>query len=523
MTDEFPKNRGGWSGPGRTAARTLAGDGDERLSYGRKRRFGAEARNKGGHLTVKMETPTPGTFLSLGMESAATVLRGWVSATGAFSQSRPSGASALTLDQLIARGNGSAYTIGAVTPGAAAASVFGSGNETAAIGSYIVRLGAANSARPDVIHKGPYDGALLDRAVNVWPTLGARLDDTYEHALAYASIDVDGQHIVAVTFDDGTTQRNVVAAKIPDQMIFPLAFDRVGPGAFLGMAGTYLWRGGALGWYDQTAAPGLFFFGTLDNGATWFNFPAPAFIVHEQAQFLACALNGATDRLRYNQSMDLTAANIVPLSRTTALIYARLGSPDEIPVVGGRFENSRIRVGIADMEAQTVTLLSTLYEPPFIGTNLLNNRRTFWRWERGACIAPGGGALVFFNDADYDANWTSNAQVLRFKDGALEPLGTMSVVAGRAGTPLAVSRAKLFMPVYSGTEHVLAESSDMGLTWRRRATISTLATESLPGGPDARTGPRSFNNVVWMQSGSVAMGATPAAPWLTDDRVTQPT
>lgn len=52
MADAFPKNRGGWSGPGRTAARRLGSDsGDD--GWLRARRFGAEARNKGGHLSVQ--------------------------------------------------------------------------------------------------------------------------------------------------------------------------------------------------------------------------------------------------------------------------------------------------------------------------------------------------------------------------------------------------------------------------------------------------------------------------------------
>lgn len=523
MTDEFPKNRGGWSGPGRTAARSLASEGDERLTWGRKRRFGAEARNKGGHLTVKVEQQGLAGFASLGVESGSTVMRSSDTARGTFSQTTPTPASALVLDQLLSRGNGSAYSIGAVTSLGLVASIFSSGNESYSIGSFIARTGAAAVDRPAIVHKGPWDGSTIDRAVNVWPTIGARFENGYEHAMAYASIDGDGQHIVAVTFDNGEAQRTVTAFKVPDQMTFPLAFDRVGPGAFLGMAGTYLWRGATPGWYDQTAAPGFVFFGSIDNGATWFTFPAPAFTVHEQAQYLACALNGTTDRLRYNQSMDLTAATIVPLSRTRALVYARLGSPDEIPEVGGRFENSRVRVGVADLLAQTVSLTDTLYEPPFIGTNLLNNRRTLWRWERGACMAPGGGALVFFNDADYPANWTSNPQVHYTEDGAaLALLGAMSVVAGRAGTPAALSRNKLLMPVYDGTDHALFESTDKALTWQRRATISTLATETLPGTTDSRTGPRSFNNIAWLRNNGRPQGATPSAPWLSDDRITPP-
>lgn len=526
MSDEFPKNRGpGWSGQGRTDARTIADvDVPDDLAWLRRRRPGVEARNKGGHLVVTVQPPqTLGRFLSLGVESGSTVVRGSRSARGTFGLTGSATASALVLDQLIPRGEGSAYTIGAVAGGAQAPSVFGNLNETATIGSYIVRPGSANLARPAITHKGPYDGASQDRAVNVWPTVGARREGAYEHAMAYASIDVDGQHIVAVTFDDGTTQRTVTAAKVADQMIFPLAFDRVGPGAFLGMAGTYLWRGAALGWYDQTQAPGLFFFGTLDNGATWFTFTDPAFITHEQDQYEAAANNGSTDKLRYNQSMDLTAAYIVPLSRTKALVHARLGCPDLIPVVGGRFENSRVRVGVADLEAGTVTLLSTLYDPPFTSTALLTNRRTLWRWERAPCIAPGGGALVLFNDADYPANWTSNPQIFYSADGStLDPVGSMPIVAGRAGTPSAVSRDKLFMPVYDGTDHALFESTDRGLNWERRATISTLATETLPGTIDSRTGPRSFNNVASLQINDATASATPGAPWLTDDRVSQP-
>lgn len=52
--DEFPKNRdGGWSGPGRKKAYDLGNAGDD--AWLRARRFGATARNKGGHLVVLLD------------------------------------------------------------------------------------------------------------------------------------------------------------------------------------------------------------------------------------------------------------------------------------------------------------------------------------------------------------------------------------------------------------------------------------------------------------------------------------
>lgn len=56
----FIKNLGdpaGWSGPGRTKVRDLAiSTGPDNLVWLRSRRFGAEARNKGGHLQVKVSS-----------------------------------------------------------------------------------------------------------------------------------------------------------------------------------------------------------------------------------------------------------------------------------------------------------------------------------------------------------------------------------------------------------------------------------------------------------------------------------
>lgn len=61
--DDFPKNRGDWSGPGRTMAMRLGDQGDD--VWLRSRRFGATARNKGGHLVVTKDpvVKTGGPFI----------------------------------------------------------------------------------------------------------------------------------------------------------------------------------------------------------------------------------------------------------------------------------------------------------------------------------------------------------------------------------------------------------------------------------------------------------------------------
>lgn len=523
MTDAFPKNRGGWSGPGRTAAFRLGGEGD--AAWLRQRRFGAEARNKGGHLVVKLDQPTRvGLFASLGAEPTGTVVRSSLTGRAEFGTATVAVASALFLDQLFSRGDGSAFTISSVTPGAEVSSVFGDHNETASIGSYVIAPGGTPNVRPPVVHQGAAsDNAGSGRAVELWPVAGARYAGKYEHAIAFGAIDTDGQHVVKVRFDDGTNIRTVVAAKVPGQIIFPLAFDRVGPGAFLGMAGTYLWNDTPPVWYDQTAAPGLFFFGTLDNGATWFIFPPAALTAHENTQYTACANSGISHLTTYNQSMNIMGAYIVPISANRALVYARLGSPDLIPVVGGRYTNSRVRVGLADLVTQTVQLIDTLYEPPFIGTSFNYNERSYWRWERGAIIAPGGGALLFFNDADDAAAAQASSPQVRYTDNGLtySVQGNMSIPAQQAGTPLALNRTQLFMPAFIGGEHGLYQSLDRGVTWAQRAVISATATEPAPSSSQ-RTGPRSFNNLAWLRDNGAPKNATPAAPWVSDDRITPP-
>lgn len=523
MTDDFPKNRGGWSGPGRTAATRLGGEGDE--AWLRQRRFGAEARNKGGHLTVKLDQPTHiGVFASLGVEDTATVVRSSTTARGTFGSTTAATASALFLDQLFARGNGSAYTISTVTPGADATSVFGPNNETASIGSYIITPGGTANNRPAVVvQAAASDNVGSGRAIELYPTTGARYGSTYEHAIAFGAIDTDGQHTVMVRFDSGTGVRTVVAAKVPGQIIFPLAFDRVGPGAFLGLAGTYLWEDTPPGWYDQTAAPGLFFFGTLNNGASWFTFPPAALTAHENTQYTACAAGGATYLTTYNQSMNVMGAYIVPVSGNRAIVYARLGSPDLIPEVGGRYTNSRVRVGLADLVAQTVQLIDTVYEPPYIGISYGYNERSFWRWERGACIAPGGGALLFFNDADNAVAARAGFPQVRYTEFGTSYLvqGNMTISAGQAGSPLALNASQLFMPAFVSGEHALYQSTNRGVTWAKRGVISATATEPAPSSTQ-RTGPRSFNNVVWLRDNGVFKNATPAAPWVSDDRITPP-
>ncbi|MDP9895383.1 hypothetical protein J2W32_004481 [Variovorax boronicumulans] len=526
MTDEFPKNRGGWSGPGRTAAYTLASEGDNSTTWSRKRRFGAEARNKGGHLTVKVADQALDGFYSLGIEGdegEGAVVRGSATARGSFFLRGPAPTSELGIPQLLTRGNGSAWTLSAFAYVGDIPSKFGP-NRVYRIDSYITRDGKTPIIRPPLGAVGANDGAGT-RTSSIFTTIGARREGRYEHAMAYPALNADGDNIIAVAFDDGETQRVVIAAEIPGQIIFPLAFNRVGPSTFLGMGGAYFWRGAAVPGYDRTQHPGLFFFASTDGGVTWTTFPAPALTAHEQAEYAAnTGPLGAWATC--NTAAMNTGATIVPLSRTKALVYAILSSPDEAPPgpwsPGTRYSNARVRFGVADLEAGTVSLLGTLFDPPFaaLGTDYL--ALAFPRWERGACIAPGGGALLFFNDANYSANWTSNPTIYYTATGSLDLVGSMPLQAGRAGVPLAVSPRKLFMPVYDGETHALFESADRGLTWAKRATISTLATETLPGANGANTGPRSFGAIAYLRNDGRAQNATPGAPWLSDDRITPP-
>ena len=523
MTDQFPKNRGGWSGPGRTAAYSLASEGDNSATWGRKRRFGAEARNKGGHLTVKVDDQAVDGFYSLGTEGEEGVVRGSATARGNFFLRGPAPASELGIPQLLSRGNGSAWTLSAFAYVGDIASKFGP-NRVYRVDSYITRDGKTPIIRLPLGAVGANDGAGT-RTASIFTTIGARRDGRYEHAMCYPALNTDGDNVIAVAFDDGKAQRVLIAAEVPGQIIFPLAFNRLGPSTYLGLGGAYFWRGATIPGYDRTQHPGLFFFASTDGGFTWTIFPAPALTAHEQAQYLA-NMGPMGDWSTCNLTAMNTGASIVPLSRTTALVYAILSSPDEAPPgpwsPGTRYGNARVRIGVADLEAETVSLVDTLFDPPFttLGANYLSP--AFTRWERGGCIAPGGGALLFFNDADYSANWTSNPTIFFTASGPLSLVGSMPIQAGRAGVPLAVSSSQLFMPVYDGETHELFESKDRGVTWKRRATISTLATETLPGALGANTGPRSFGALVYLRDDGRPKNATPGAPWLSDDRITPP-
>ncbi|GER16677.1 hypothetical protein [Variovorax boronicumulans] len=523
MTDEFPKNRGGWSGPGRTAAYSLAGEGDNSLTWGRKRRFGAEARNKGGHLTVKVDANAVDGFYSLGTEDGEAVVRGSTNARGKFFLRGQASASGLGLPQLLSRGNGAAWTLSSFTYVGDVNTAFGL-NRLYRVDSYITRDGKTPTARPPLASVGANDGAGT-RISAAFSTIGARREGRYEHAMCYGALNTDGDHVIAAAFDDGETQRIVIAAEIPGQIIFPIAFNRLGPSTFLGLGGAFFWRGAAVPGYDRTGHPGLFFFASTDGGHTWATFPAPAMTAHEQAQYLANTGPLGAWELCNRTAMN-TGATIVPLSRTTALVYAVLSSPDEAPpgpwTPGTRYANALVRVGVADLEAGTVSLLGTLFDPPFAGLAADYLALAFPRWERGACIAPGGGALLFFNNADYNANWTTQPTIYQTTGGPLALVGTMPLQAGRAGVPLAVSPTQLFMSVYDDEAHALFESKNRGLTWTKRATISTKATETLPGPAGANTGPRSFGAVVYLRDDGRPKNATPGAPWLSDDRITPP-
>lgn len=523
MTDQFPKNRGGWSGPGRTAAYTLAGNGDDSLTWGRKRRFGAEARNKGGHLSVRLD-PTEAQidgWYSLGTEEGKAVIRGSGSARGSFRLVGDAAASGSNIPQLFPRGDGSAYALHSLTADGFRTSMFGSNNPAFKIAYYITRDGKTPTMRPEVTLVGGYVSTRYTPLIVLPATSGARRANKYEFAFAYSALD-GLQHVINVTFDDGETQRTVIAARNDFNMIFPLAFNRLGPSTYIGMGGSYAYPGTSPPpGYAHANVPGIFFFATADAGTTWTTFTDPALIAYEQANLQAFLLDepypGWVDN--YNDVTASVGAQFVPLSRTSAFVWAMLGSREE--VTGGNAEYYRIRYGVANLLGDTLSLEATMYEPPVVAAGTDYYRKVFPRYERNAVLAPGGGALVQFNDADYNASWTANPQLYYTTTGILGSVGTMNAQAGKTGIPVAVSASKLFMPIYD-TEYSLYESSDRGLNWTKRAKISDVAAAPVTGGQYDNVGLRSFANVVWLRDNGVAKNATPGAPWLSDDRITPP-
>lgn len=538
MTDDFPKNRGGWSGPGRTAAYTLAGSGDDQLTWGRKKRFGAEARNKGGHLTVKVDQPvaTDGWY-SIGTEGGKAVTRGSRTARNAFFLRGDAVASGSAIPQLFPRGDGSAFALQSLVSPGFVSTVWGDARAYT-VSYYITRNGRTPVARPPLAMTAPLtrsDLSLRYIPLVVLPaTSGARRDGKYEFAICYPSADADGQSTIAVTFDDGETQRHTVAYSSPNNLIFPTSFEKLGPSTYIGAAGAYIARASGSSaavppGYTPGNANGVTFFATLDAGATWFTFDSPAINAHEQASLASYISTwmpanpfGGTDT--YNDSTSLTVAQFVPLSRTKAFVWVLLGSPEERTIGESIFmyDHYRVRYGVADLLAGTISLEGTIYDPPVTDANYMTTYdRALYRWERNAVIAPGGGAIVQFNDADYPAAWTSNPKVYYTTTGALGAAGTMNLQAGKTGIPVAVSASKLFMPVYD-TEYSLYESSDRGLNWTKRAKISDAAVAPVTGGLYANVGLRSFANVVWLRDNGLPQNATPGAPWLSDDRITPP-
>lgn len=512
---DFPKNRDGWSGPGRTAARTIAGDD----LWLRKRRFDAEARNKGGHLLVTNAPPvTTDGWYTLGTEGGTPVIRASSNARDFFLRG-PAYASGSNVPQLFPRGDGSAFALRAFASAGTATSVFGSVPRYS-LSYFVTRDGKVPVARPDIEVIGGFDGVGGTPVIALPSTTGTRRAGAYEFAIAYPTLEGD-QHVVGVTIDDGVTQRHVVAARNPNNLIFPVGFNRVGPSTYIGLGASYVYRDEpAPPGYSTAGVPGMFFFATLDAGETWFTFDAPELIASDQANIAAFANSAPYDGwgARYNDAISGVGAQFVPLTRTTALVWCL---PTTIEFASSYYEMYRVRYGVADLEAGTVSLLGTMYEPPFTTTSDTYYAKAFYRYERPPIIAPGGGALVQFNDANYPASWTASVKLYHTMTGPLTLLGDMGLVAGKTGIPVAVSSSKLFIPAFD-TEYSLYESVDMGITWTKRASVSDVAAAPVTGPLYQNVSIRSFANIVWLRDNGAPKNATPGAPWLSDDRLTQP-
>lgn len=503
---KFPKNLGSeWSGIGRTKARLLDTEDTQWL---RARRFGAEARNKGGYLTVKKGTEAFDGFYSIGaFGSEARVVgsntaRGTFTDRGTFVQDDGLGG----VDQIRYYGRGLGYDTTASFIGTSNPDFDGKGLSIYDVVLYRTRDGTRFVPHFDFFAVAPFGfGTRITHVPGeVYGPAGAR---KFQLILGYTSLRLDGQHYHAIVRDDGTTQELLATPFIPDQIAADSVPMRVSPGRYC-LMGTYLRPTYGTTSIDIPACPGITFAFSDDACETWS--PASSTALFQEFFDTVVPLDPAFSSA-FNDAVLYASLQLAPLSATRALAYALVpyapGTPFPYTLKG------KVKLGIVDTASRT--LLSTV-------TLLDDELNVCDAFLSGGCVGVKGGAVIHTRPkGTVYTNIQNDKPVVLFTPNGVD-IATMPPMPQpnfKTGLITAISPTQLVCPMYDGA-HSLYESKDNGSTWARRALLKAGA--AAPVATTGIFGLEDFAVLTFLRNNDNPANATPGTPWASDIRIEAP-
>lgn len=530
MAEQFPKTPDGRHPAGEAAARSIAGDG----LWLRKRRFGAESRNKGGHLLVRYGPQSTGAYYCAGDESTGRVLRASASARGLFDVVRPvpaGGAEEPNVVSLLNRGDGKAVVSG-----------FGAQEYMTTeiphdvpswlVHQYLTRDGreftSVDMAGMTLVggalgSVGPYLGGALDPSGG-----GVFVGGVWTYIFVVDSAMFGAHTLVYGCIVDDTLVFTAPVDSAPFEMVKHRGFGHVSPMGRLTATMGVMWAR-PVGWAgaDVTETPLLRLLASDNAGVTWALLPEPPMLATVLNEWRSYLSDAAPSDLIVSQWQDRvvapTAVTVTPFEPGKAIVCVSLPTfegYDPTP----RFNNVDIGANYYRLLYDTATHSFTeLDRVEFAAVPLTTTRpqtRAHALVQRPPTAVPGG--ILYFELVDPD-DFTNTPLRIVFTPTGGPPYTIQHETiwpARHCGVVTMPQRGVLFMTVYDG-DYGLYESRDLGATWRKRATASPYTAP-----PTTDTGVyrlavlTDFGQMTHLRENDRGVNPLPATPWASDERIT---
>lgn len=530
IDDRFPKDRGPRDHTGHAAVRTIAQD--DQFTWLRKRRFGAEARNKGGYLTAQGAQNALDGFYSIGdLIGGDVTVFGDSDARGVFSQRGPfMSSTGLTFNQtaVLPRFDGWGQTL--------AAERLGYVENKQGIGCplfLMTEYKTYNGLKYESMYGFYFTRATYDignEAINgvfhVTPSRHGPPDAQLRESIGVSGVVmVEGGDFTPFYIRDryGDDQELIFTPCTEDQYVWDHQVIRLNPTTLVGRV-TYMRSEYPVDQagvpipnrYNNSECPGYEFRFSYDNGTTWVDASSAQLFQEFDDTVLTLepedpetGSQETNDNARFNSCINYIITQFAPISATKAIVYAL------VPYMDGATLRGKVKIGMCDSAARTITEVQTLMDDTL--------DEAWYYMGSQACEPTEGGALIVTAPhAPGVSRWRDQPRFGFTPDGVsfawapTYPTEGMNIGFFRGFSPREMGMVQ-YVP---GTGFVLMSSKDRGVTWQQRALVSGNGVP--PNDFNQQPYLVNFAAVSQLREQGVGANPQPDAPWICDSKLVPP-
>lgn len=525
----FPKDRSfPRSQAGRAALRPI--DGNDSLTWLRKRRMTpdgiAEARNKGGYLTVKAGTPSlPDGFYAVGDIGAVLQVVGDDDGRGMFKLRGPflddDGHVLESASALQPFGDGRGFYLQFDMTG------FVNNKQGYPCRHYVSTVWATRNGTNftqlyGYVRVQPSSGTFPEGVVvNFYSSPPSRYGADKSQRVAAGFVGVELNEAKEFNFyyvkDTYDAVSKIYMPTTPEQYPYEASLHRIGPSVLISLTryvrstlpaedppGTPVPDR-----IDNSLCPGYRILFSFDNGDSWteasgsdiFSEYDDTVLTLEPIDPITGSQDTAANTRFYVATVSMNWA-VFPVSATRAIVRA------QVPYYAGTTLRMKVKLGVVDIPARTVTATLTMFDG-------LPDEAVDYR--AGLTATPvAGGVLVphvpSANNADPPQFfWTVDGVSLLNQPPFIAP-------SYNTGAITAISPKEVGLVAYIDGEYVLMSSLDLGATWKKRA----LLTKDGPVPNPSFNFLSNFTLVSQLRDKGMVARSIPGAPWACDARLPAP-